>query len=411
MKNLSRVIAILVLFISFQVAAVAQESDYEIKTEFSEQYAQLENALKSVSSTTQIDSLRGLIFNLESDNILHNELLDNALYPENFQSKISTLKDLANSVEQKILIIENQNDRLSQLTTEMGYYKSEINLLTVRTDSLKRAITNSMNSEEKLSQLVKNYRNSLEQRDELILNVIDSLLTSYKGISTKRDFEVSTDAASGRVSTDNPLVFIQSIIEENTEWANSNLNALSIEDHLRMYAVQSHFSNTWELVGEKMLTVYAGDKKNEWKAEINSGLKDWRMNTSQKMWRSMDQYLEYSSVDLDAFDNNDSFFIALDNFLADAQERSESGILTSKNYEEYKEFEKFWSAKVKNEWSNLIQDAEILTVSQISSIDDKLDSWEIESRPIHPLLIVLVVITIVASIAFSVAMFKTHSMV
>lgn len=386
----------------------AQESDYEVQIQFSEQYAEIEKALKSVSSTNHIDSLRGLIFNLESDNISHQNLLDNALYPASFQSKMELLKDQTNSVEQKILIIENQNDRLSKLSTEMTYYKSEIDLLTVRTDSLKRAIASSMDSEERLSKLVKNYRTSLEQRDELILNVIDSLLVSYKGMVGKVSQE-NLNEASGTVSTDgNPLAFIQTIIDENTEWANTNTNTLSVEDHLRMYAVQNHFANTWELVGDKMLQAYGGNNRNEWKIEINSGLKDWRMATSQKMWKSMDQYLEFSSVELDAFDNKGSFFNALDNFIANAQEKSKTGILTSKNYEEYREFEKFWSAKVKNEWSNLIQDAEILTVSQISSIDQKLDTWEVESRPIHPLLIVFIVITITALAGFIFVMYKSQ---
>lgn len=407
MKRFIKTTAI-VIFVLVPLGLIsAQESDYEVKTQFSEQYAEIEKGLKSVSSTMHIDSLRGLIFNLESDNISYQDLLDNALYPSSFQSKMALLKDLANSVEQKVLIIENQNDRLFKLSTEMTYYKSEIDLLTVRTDSLKHAIANSQDSEERLSRLVKNYRSSLEQRDELILNVIDSLLISYEGMVGNISQE-NLNEASGTVSTDgNPLAFVETIIDENTEWAKTNTNTLSVEDHLRMYAVQNHFANTWELVGDRMLQVYGGSNPNEWKAEIDSGLKDWRMATSQKMWKSMDQYLEFSSVDLDAFDNKSSFFNALDNFIASAQEKSKTGVLTSKNYEEYKEFEKFWSAKVKNEWSNLIQDAEILTVSQISSIDQKLDTWEVESRPIHPLLIVFIVITITALAGFIFVMFKS----
>ncbi len=175
-----------------------------------------------------------------------------------------------------------------------------------------------------------------------------------------------------------------------------------------MYAVQQHFEDVWTQIGPKMITAYGGTKKSEWNAEIESKLKDWRMLTSQKMWNSMNKYLEFSNVELGAFDNNYSFFIALDNFVKEAQKKSEDEIISTESYQDYKKFQEFWSGKVKNEWSNLIQNTDVLTVAQISSIDDQLSSWETESRPIHPFLIVLLVLTAVSIGGYILAMAKTR---
>lgn len=409
MKRFSNKITFVIAALSLvSFGAFAQESDHQIKTNFEEKYASIEQGLNTASSVLEIDSLKSEVDALIQKYEGYNKLLDNALYPRTFTGQIEAIQEEANSAEQRLLIIENQNERLAQLNKEVSVYRSEITFLNSRADSLRKAIATSMESEERLTALVKRYRENLERRDELVMGVIDSLMITYSGMTTGKLNEISEQVESGRISnSNNPLEMIENIIEENIEYAASTNRVLSVEDHLRMYAVQNHFEDAWSQIGNRLVSAYGGNKQAEWNTRIDEKIRDWRMTTSQKMWKSMDQYLEFSNVDLGAFDNNYSFFIALDSFVKEARKKSEDAIISSESYDDYVRFQEFWSNKIKNEWSSLIQEADVLTVAQISSIDDQLSSWEYESRPIHPFLIVLLVLTAISLIGFSLAMFKT----
>lgn len=409
MKRFSIKITFVIAALSLiSFGAFAQESDHEIKTNFEEKYASIEQGLNTASSVLEIDSLKTEVDALIRKYEEYNKLLDNALYPRTFAGQIEAIQEEANSAEQRLLIIENQNERLAQLNKEVSVYRSEITFLNSRADSLRKAIATSMESEERLAALVKRYRENLERRDELVMGVIDSLMITYSGMTTVKLNEISEQVESGRISnSNNPLEMIENIIEENIEYTASTNRVLSVEDHLRMYAVQNHFEDAWSQIGNRLVSAYGGNKQSKWNTRIDEKIRDWRMTTSQKMWKSMDQYLEFSNVDLGAFDNNYSFFIALDSFVKEARKKSEDAIISSESYDDYVRFQEFWSNKIKNEWSSLIQEADVLTVAQISSIDDQLSGWEYESRPIHPFLILLLVLTAISLIGFSLAMFKT----
>lgn len=408
LMRIFNIVAILTVFITTTVAA--QNSDHDIRTGFAEKYDSLENAVTNAQSVAHIDSLVLTVNEFDKVYSDHVELLDNALYPSSYSSEMTALYRRINTAEQKLLIIENQSERLSKLGKEVAQYKSEIDIMNMKTDSLRRAIARANDSEERLSKLVTSYRESLERRDELVMNVIDSMLVTYKGMNSSKLQELADGVESGRINPDNnPLNMISAVIEENTEYSRSNGRTLSVDDYLRMYAVQRHFEEAWSQIGDRMIYVYGGDSKKQWENTITSNMKEWRMSTSKNMWESMDNYLEFSNVELSAFDNNYSFFVALDKFVKDAKEESKSQILSSDSYDDYKRFQEFWSGKIKNEWSNLVQDAEVLTVAQISTIDQQLNGWETEARPIHPLILVLLVLTGVALLGFMFVMFKTRT--
>lgn len=384
------------LFTLITSCVFAQLSDHKIKTDFNNNYSALSKSISLSQSVITIDSIKKEINKLDEKFIEHSQLLDNALYPSSYKFEFEDLNAKLSSAEQRLLIIENQSERLERLIQEVSHYKSEISFLNNRADSLYKVMEASQLDQLQLSMLVKRYRTNLELRDELVMSIIDSLMITYNEMTTNEGNEISDQVESGRVTGTNTLEMLMDIIEKNIEYASNSNQVLSVEDHLRMYAIQHHFEEVWNKIGDNLLTAYGGSQKTEWNSEIKSKMRDWRMITSQKMWNSVDQYLEFSSVELEAFDNNYSFFIALDNFIKDAQKKSEGRIISNTGYEDYKNFQGFWSNKVKNEWSILIQDSEFLTVAQISSIDDQLIDWESESRPIHPLFIVLIVLTAIS---------------
>lgn len=374
----------LIIFIALFMAtsAIAQQSDYEIKQDFENRYASLDSSITNAYNISEIDSVLLEIDKLALDFSKNASLLDDALYPKTFASAIAELKSNSRNAEHKLLIIENQAERLSILSNEIGQYKSEIGNLIKRSDSLRIAIANSQDSERKLSNLVADYRKSVEQRDEFIFDIVDSVFITYKALNPSVVRELARQGDKGSISnTDSPLAMISSIINQNIETLQTNDESLTTDDYLRMYALQKKVNNVWDQVGDNLVKIYGGTKKEAWEQDINADLDKWRASSSYAMWASLSDYMEHQNVSLTAFDNNRSFFTALDRFVENATKESGDTILKNDSYKEFKSFREMWATKIKNDWNKYLVEGDVLTIPQMASIDSKLNDWGEESKP------------------------------
>jgi len=405
MKNSIQLLAI--VFISFIGLnhAIAQQSDYKIKQNFEKQHAELLTSIELAQKVAEIDSLIYEVDNLKAEYSDQEKMLNYALYPESFDSKIAGLKSEARSAEHKLLIIENQAERLSTLTDEVTRFKSELANLSGRSDSLRKAIAASEESERKLSNLVSNYRKSVEERDEFIFDMVDSLFVTYNQLAPGTIEELAKTDGSGTIkSGDNPLVIVNSILSENIETLKAGSDNFSTEDYLRIYALQSKVNDVWNNIGNNLIEIYGGDDKSRWKKRIETDLKDWKASASLSMWNSLDNYLEVKSVELGAFDNNSSFFTALDNFVSKATEKSNGEIISTSSYEDFKTFSEFWSSKVMDEWNNYLVDADVLTTTQIATIDSKIENWGDSSKPFPTSMLIIFGLGILVIIGLIIAL-------
>ncbi|MCP9292764.1 hypothetical protein [Gracilimonas sediminicola] len=384
------------------VSISAQTSDYQVKNNFEERYAELKSSITEAMTVKEIDSLRSEIKDFAYYNEDHEQLLDNALYPETYESTIEELKQRARAAEHKLLIIENQNEKLTQLSNELSTYKSEIANLNERTDSLRNAILASEESESDLSQLVERYRKSMEERDEFVLNMIDSLFITYKDMQGKALAEFTEENGPRALQEeDNPLHVIESVIEENIQILKADNGALQTEDYLRMYVVQNRFSEVWNQIGDDLTRIYAGNKASQWENNIEDKLGDWKASASKNMWASMDSYLEKNNVDLGAFDSNESFYKSIEQFVSKATDASREKVITDENYADFQAFYDFWNGKIKKDWGKFVQEGEVLTMNQISTIDTEIMTWRDEAKPksfLIPILFGLSLLTIVGLI-------------
>lgn len=399
MRRINQITFVAAALLFATTQAFAQISDYQIKKNFDESYASLNMAVQNVMEVSKLDSLQNEISNLEYRNESHEEMLDHALYPETFDSSIDKLKQLAQSAQQRLLIIESQNEKLAELSGELSNYKTELAILSNQSDSLRKAISNSEESEEDLSTLVRRYRKNIKDRDEMVLNMVDSLFIMYKDLEAENLSELSSKLKARKISSgDNPLKLIESMIEDNVAILKANNESLQTEDYLRMYVVQNRFDEIWNQIGMDMANIYGGNESGKWKSNIDSKIKDWKASASKNMWDSMDAYLEENNVDLGAFDNNASFYAAIENFVNKATDASKEKVMTQVNYDDFQAFYDIWNGKIKNEWGNYVQQGEVLTMSQISTIDSEVMGWKEQAEPrslVIPILFGLSLITIV----------------
>jgi hypothetical protein len=235
--------------------------------------------------------------------------------------------------------------------------------------------------------------------------MVDSLFVTYNQLAPGTIEELAKTDGSGTIkSGDNPLVIVNSILTENIETLKAGSDNFSTEDYLRIYALQSKVNDVWSNIGDNLIEIYGGDDKSRWKKRIETDLKDWKASASLSMWNSLDNYLEVKSVELGAFDNNSSFFKALDNFVSKATEKSDGEIISSSSYEDFKTFSEFWSSKVMDEWNNYLVEADVLTSSQIATIDSKIDNWGDSSKPFPTSMLIIFGIGILVIIGLIIAL-------
>lgn len=391
---------IVLLFIG--TSGFAQISDYQVTQNFEASYQELKTSVQNAGSSEILDSLKYEITNLQNEYENKEELLDNALYPTTFDGAIDELNQFAKSAKSKVMIIEEQNERLANLSDDLSSYQNEVNRLNNRTDSLRRAIRTSEDSERDLSALVQRYRESMEQRDEYMLNMIDSLFMTYKDIQNHEFRELASKEKQRILNeSENPLQVIQSVISENLAILKASGESLQTEDYLRIYVVQNRFEEVWQQIGGDLLNMYGGENKTQWKENIESSLKDWKASASKNMWASLDTFLEQNNVELSAFDNNESFYQAIDAFVTDATKASREKVLKEENYETFQRFHTIWNGKIKSDWGQFVQEAEVLTMSQISTIDNEMMNWKEQAQPrsfLIPILFGFSLLTIVGLI-------------
>lgn len=400
MKRLiTSTILIVILSITFDTS-FAQTSDYQVKQQFEQSYEELKNSIDQAMSVNEVDSLLGQVSALRSEYKDHQKLLDHALYPETFASSLEELEQEARNAEHKLLIIEGQGEKLTNLSDELAKYRSEIDHLNNRTDSLRTLIANSEQSERQLAGLVERYRKSIEQRDEFVLHMIDSLFVTYRDMKGSFFTELKEEDRSIE-NSDNPLEVILTVIDENIQILKTDDGSLQTEDYLRMYVVQSRFDEVWNKIGSDLSALYGGNDPEQWKANVEDRLVDWKASASKNMWASIDEHLEQNNVDLGAFDNNESFYKAIDSFISKATDASRDKVVTKENYDDFQQFYDFWNNKIKSDWGEFVQEGEVLTMAQISTIDTEMMSWRDEAKPrsfVIPILFGLSLITIVGLI-------------
>ena len=215
---LNRVIVLLILFVlNNQVFA---QSDYEIVKNFKQKFTQLEKSINSAKTFEELNSLVTNIDRFRADYIEYKKLLDESLYPDNFEKSFNKL-----NLE---FIIRNQDFTIIDiLQTENLQLKEQIIVLNKRNTNLINKIQeyeyiNKKDSKKivELNRLVNNLKLSLRKRDEVIISLVDSLMPQLM-----KDQE-QLNLAEGN------LVYIE--VEKNNLLANVKR---SLQDNIRFIEV------------------------------------------------------------------------------------------------------------------------------------------------------------------------------
>lgn len=403
-NNKIHIFTFALLFAFMQPALFAQQSDYQIQQNFVAELNELTEKIDTTKSSAELAQLEIELNDLTNSYAEHVELIDAALYPETYNDRVNATEEQLNIAIENASVIEQLNSRITALMSEIDAYRTEITGLNENTVALREELQRTASNEERQATLLTQYRQNLDQRDSFVSDFLQNLMSRYQNVNLSTQQEIA-DAAE-RLD-DNPVEILKSIIIDYINIVDES-TSLETPDYVAMRAQHEYFMVVWNSVGTNLVNTFTPENSSETKIEIDELMAAWLLSVDNKLWESLNNSFAQNGIELEVFTTPDEFYNAVYNYV-------DNGHITSleRNSEEdfavYQNFNSFWNETVKAEWGDLLVEGEILTQSQISEIDIKLDDWDEASKPTSNLTFILLIVSIAVIIGLIVLLVTKKS--
>lgn len=397
MKHLNSLL--LLLFVSGFIASSFAQSDYEMVQSYKDKHLQITRGIEAAESLEDLENLIGEVNKLQVDFSDKKSVLDESLYPDNFETSLSKLKEA-------IELRKKDFTEIVELETEVSSLKSEIDSLNRRNNSLITQI-NVLESQRKkdaatiakLEKLIASLRATILQRDELIYGIVDSLIPKLPGnmsdLSTKDKEQVYSE-----VEKTNVLGVIKKSIKDNNKLLQvTSLNANDLDEVKKQ---RQEFGAMWQKIGPKLVDVYQ-DQKNR-TAELNEIdflFSDWDKFIRQEAWESIKEEFSLYGINLKRFSNGQEFANVVSEFAED--EIKNYGVKSKEESEQvYLQFtDSVWFKSISPEWLPYLSDNNMLTDEQKNTMESKIAKWKAIVVPSNlAWLYILIVIVLINGVIY-----------
>lgn len=381
------IITILCLMLPMQLTA--QQSDYQIIQDFRIGYSELLNKVETAVSTEELSEVSEEIRLYESQYSDHISLINGAIYPDTFDGHIQVLESNLNTANANISVIKQLNERVDVLVDEMDHFRNRITNMNQEMVILEERIAQSSANESRQASLIRQYRLNLDQRDVFVSEFLEEMVERYQNIEFSTRSEISD--ASDRLQ-DNPVDILKTILTEYIQLANSNIS-LDLSDYVSMRAQHGYFSSVWDRIGTRLVETFESGAPVVAKQEVDDLLVAWQASVDNNLWSSLETSFSENGIQLEPFTTSSEFNISLNSYVDDAYEASlESN--NDQDYQKFLNFNRFWNSTVKANWGELLTTGDVLSYSDISMIDIKLNSWGEAASPTSNLMFILLIVCI-----------------
>ena len=364
---------ILFVFLLTTTTLFAQ-SDYEMVQSFKERYQKIADGIKAAASLEDIDNLSAEIENLKRDFSAKRVILDQSLYPENFNS---SFENLNSSLE----IRKEDFTSITVLKTEVTALKSEVDLLNKRNTELINQITilesqrrKDAASIEELQKLVSDLRATLIKRDQLIYSIVDSLTPKLAGDISSMS-QQDKEQVYSQVERNNLLVSVKRSLRDNSRFL--EVTSLKAGDLDKVKQQEQSFVTMWRKIGPKLVDVYANkkDKSAELK-EIDNLFTVWSNRIDKEAWESINEEFSLNNINLQNFNNGKEFVDVVTQYISDEIKNygTKNKAESEKTYSIFTD--SVWFKSISNEWMPYLLDNKLLAVEQKDAVEKNLSEWK-----------------------------------
>ena len=365
---------ILLFVILLTTTTLFAQSDYEMVQSFKERYQKIAEGIKAAASLEDIDNLSAEIENLKRDFSAKRVILDQSLYPENFNSSFESLNS---SLELR----KEDFTSITVLKTEVTALKSEVDLLNKRNTELINQITilesqrrKDAASIEELQKLVSDLRATLIKRDQLIYSIVDSLTPKLAGDISSMS-QQDKEQVYSQVERNNLLVSVKRSLRDNSRFL--EVTSLKAGDLDKVKQQEQSFVTMWRKIGPKLVDVYANkkDKSAELK-EIDNLFTVWSNRIDKEAWESINEEFSLNNINLQNFNNGKEFVDVITQYVSDEIKNygTKNKTESEKTYSIFTD--SVWFKTISNEWMPYLLDNKLLAVEQKDAVEKKLSEWK-----------------------------------
>jgi hypothetical protein len=365
---------ILLFVILLTTTTLFAQSDYEMVQSFKERYQKIAEGIKAAASLEDIDNLSAEIENLKRDFSAKRVILDQSLYPENFNSSFANLNS---SLELR----KEDFTSITVLKTEVTALKSEVDLLNKRNTELINQITilesqrrKDAASIEELQKLVSDLRATLIKRDQLIYSIVDSLTPKLAGDISSMS-QQDKEQVYSQVEKNNLLVSVKRSLRDNSRFL--EVTSLKAADLDKVKQQEQSFVTMWRKIGPKLVDVYANkkDKSAELK-EIDNLFTVWANRINKEAWESINEEFSLNNINLQNFNNGKEFVDVVTQYVSDEVKNygTKNKTESEKTYSIFTD--SVWFKTISNEWMPYVLDNKLLAVEQKDAVEKKLSEWK-----------------------------------
>lgn len=369
------------------VSQLLAQSDYRITQEFKSRHRSFEIAIEYAKTADELEKIKKEIAEFKNDFRGNKELLNRALYPNNFESsfktldkkieytnkkltEISTLKTKVQNVEADFAKV---SDELKILTSEVSILRKSNHQLMAELQAFKSGYRGSKGSIDSLRNLVAELKKGISKRDTLIKEIMDNVfMTAEHKVSMMDDSQ--RKQIKTRIQGTSLIDNIRTLINDNIGFLNAS--TFTHEDLNELNKELTDFEERWNHFGPKLFDIYSDDQSNKDKlTEIDTLIANWEFALGNSIWKSIHNIFTSHNISINEFSDSLEFKNAVLSYI----DKQISGINDPVELQKDKDYiffsDKVWKENIKSDWLPLLLSSNQISQNTIMEIENKLDQW------------------------------------
>jgi hypothetical protein len=384
---MNRSLILIVAFAFLFGSAAGQRSDRAIVDAFEQNVKIILRSIDSAQTVQDCASLRAEIDELETEQKPEQNLLDKALFPEDFAATFVRLRDRLKIRQTDLGVIETQFTRVTELEVQVRELSGQVLLLTTENAKLiadidkmaenirvfSRGAVADQRTIDSLRSMVKKLQQNLSDRDALVFALVDSIFLQYgKQVADLNDVEKRGVVA--KLERQNVLTSVKRSIAENLKFLEST--ALKGNDFAEIAKQKEAFQRQWQGLGPKIAQVYySGKRRTNEVALIDSMLASWGAKVDERLWLTLGALFKERGFSLQPFTDGEQFY---NGFMLLVQDEIRN-VRNEQPNPRLKLFQNFetdlWLSDLKPTWLPALVETGKLTSGQVEQIEEKIDEW------------------------------------
>ncbi len=377
----SSLILLLFLFNHYTFA----QSDYQIMQEFKSKHKSFDIAIDYAKNLKELNNIRTEIDHFKEEFSSNKNLLDKALYPDDFNSALNKLYSKLERAEKRLARISGLEQKVTKLKTDVSTMAKELEKLSrqiaeLKSENkqllsqilrLKRKPEKDAKTIDSLIAMVKTLQAGIAKRDSLLKDVMDNIFLTDQKLKSLNQAEKKE--LSSKIQGTNLIENIEFFIADNIELLNAGV--FKPEDLLSLKEENKKFKLRWEYFGPKLADIYASDEAERQQIKtVDSLISVWDSTIVSTYWRSVDEIFRSYNIELKPFRNGNGFFnsamVFIDKFLD-----TKNDIKPIERHQKFVYFQTVWNDEFSKKWLPVLLKENLFTELQKKEIESKLELW------------------------------------